>query len=536
MHKRIFGLFLAVIMLVTALPMAAVAAPTVQPAEGDPKTLNKFSENWPTVDEAKDAVGFTNGWTVGRYNIEKGELELYSHVANAGASILGAEQVSNIWTSGGGMYYGISKTVAIDRGRLSTYIPTVRYTAPTNGEILYTLDMLDAWYNTADTANMTFEFAIYKNNVKIWPTDADSFTMGAKHTYVENSEDILDEFMKDADLPSGIEVKTGDTIDFRILNTNIIRLRVSPCVKYLRLQDTPEICGTSVDVSKDLGLQLSVFLDPAASRPGAKPGVMCWTGDGAEPDPATAVRLTEGVSAGNNVTVFTYGGLAAKQMTDKVNFIPYTYVDGDDTLYFGSKITTSLADTVKAEYQVAPAARKEALRELVNYGANAQYAFGYNTDDLANSFLSDAEKKSGRKAGTDVWAQSQDGTTGVNITKASLLLDQKVGLKLVAPLKDGVSVYRLEYATSADFSDVKTVDMTKTEDGLAYRGIFYVDFSDVTTTYYIRVSDGTGHGNTLTYSVESYVSRIIHKDIDDPEYMLAHSLLAFAYAAQSAAQ
>ena len=89
---------------------------------------------------------------------------------------------------------------------------------------------------------------------------------------------------------------------------------------------------------------------------------------------------------------FTYGGLAAKQMSANITVTIY---DAD-----GNRVSQPWVDSIRAYVMRILNKPEEAksytmLVDMLNYGAAAQQYFGYQTDDLANSLLSDAQKAYG---------------------------------------------------------------------------------------------------------------------------------------------
>jgi hypothetical protein len=86
--------------------------------------------------------------------------------------------------------------------------------------------------------------------------------------------------------------------------------------------------------------------------------------------------------------VVTQKGLAARQMADKIEVVIY---NGDGTA--ASEVwTDSIRDYVVRILEKQNDETKTTLVDMLNYGAAAQAYFNYNTNDLANSVLTDAQK------------------------------------------------------------------------------------------------------------------------------------------------
>lgn len=107
-----------------------------------------------------------------------------------------------------------------------------------------------------------------------------------------------------------------------------------------------------------------------------------------EDDTVTTTIPYEDWQVRTSYLVVTQRGLAARQMADKMDVV----------IYHGNGIQASVlwTDSVRSyamrilEKQNAEA--KTLLVDMLNYGAAAQEYFGYNTDDLANNLLSEAQQ------------------------------------------------------------------------------------------------------------------------------------------------
>lgn len=527
MKNRIISACLACLMLLSLLPMAAFAAPIYVNDHDDLMTQNSFFGNLPKADIDNDKVTFKNGWEIGYFDKAKNVFVPFSHVADTRYKIIGAEGVSYIWTNGGGMYN--DGCMGLQRDGTPTRPYTVRYVAQASGDLEYTIDLFNFWWSGGTERDVnTFDLALYHNGVKIWPTDANWFRYEDETNREVTAHSVLDGFLAEAtDLPLNISVELGDTLDLRIGCVDHNMVQVGPAVKYTSLLDAPKVEGLEVDMSKDMDCYFGVYLDTENSREGAKVGVNYWLTD-ADDFSIESAQALELVAVNGDYTTFRYDGFTVKQMTDKIWVQPYTTVDGSDKVHYGAVAEMSIAAAIEEAYSdETDEDMKEILRAFVNLGANAQYAFGYNDSDLANAFLDADLQNPSENFGNDVWAQNANGTTGVKITLASLVLDNQIGMKFVAPKVAGVSEYKLQVSKNADFSDAVTVDMTATEDDLGYRGIYYVNFNEMSDTFYIRVASGNAYGDTLTYSVESYVSRISMEPIRDDEYLLAAAIYDF---------
>jgi hypothetical protein len=120
--------------------------------------------------------------------------------------------------------------------------------------------------------------------------------------------------------------------------------------------------------------------------------------------------------------VVTQKGLAARQMTDKIEVVIYNG-DGTPASYMWTDSVRGYAMRVLEKQ--TPAA-KTMMVDMLNYGAAAQNYFNYNTDDLANNQLSQTQKG---YASTSVNCTDQS-VKGPGYFGSSLTLEDRILLKL----------------------------------------------------------------------------------------------------------
>lgn len=484
--------------------------------------LDRFTDNMPAITNGD--VEFRGNWTIGRYGVNTDEYDLYVTPDSPGniLSVTGSP-----WGgTGGGLYIAgdIEKFALSGALEGGEYVGQIQYTAPYNGTV--TIDFtklnvkreLNGNYVDDTTAGgyvesyVEYDFAICKNGKKVWPTATDWWEY--KSAEPDSSQgkvvNIIDLYYAALETdPLSIDVQVGDTLEFRVRQGNEYCWMVfmMPVVKYTTVSDTPMVTASSVTVEKDVSLNMFVSLNQQITREGAKAGLLCWTTEQTTYDPTTGTVLKAVETVGDK-TRFTYK-LSAKQMADDIYVMPYSYIEGEaDSTIYGP---VSVCSVVRyAEVALGMDAGLDAqIVALLNYGADAQNLFNYNRYFLANSILTADQKEAGELNCKSVYAQSTDGTNGANIKNVSLLLNDRVGMKLMIDAIDGVTNYTLQVSRTADFAEYEEIAMVATESGSEYKGIFEVDNSDINTTFYFRVTtDGTTYGNVLTYSVDTYVARM----------------------------
>ncbi len=489
---------------------------------------DSFADYYPTYNTATSTVEFHGSWTIGRYNTSSGQYDMFVETNNG--EHLWASGAGGMWdATGGGFYLGIGKIAFSGCTAEGAYVSQTQYTVKYNGVVSVDYARLTAnrQVNPTSPENIiAYNLAIYKNGEKIWPTDTDWYVYEGETLYPigeHGSENILDQVREDGGFPLSVEVEMGDTLEFRIQqgNTESWMFYADPVVTYTELNETPMVGSTSVTVGQsDLGLNAYVQL--IGARENAVAGLLYWTEAQTGYDPATGTDMGTGIAEGV-LTKFTYRGLSAKQMSDVLYVMPYATVDGEDPIY-GEVAEISVRQYVENARGMVDAETDAFLVALLNYGAEAQKYFNYNRENLANESF-DAEESEIVMSDQAVSVYAQSGDTNA-IRSVSLICDNRLGFKFMIGSVAGAGEYKLEYADNAEFTGSSTVDMMATASGNEYKGIVYIDNSEILDTIYVRaVVDGEA-GATLTYSVGTYVNRMQNTS-DNALFYLMHAILAF---------
>ena len=156
------------------------------------------------------------------------------------------------------------------------------------------------------------------------------------------------------------------------------------------VKPTMSVTGASVSFESEVLYNIYYTVDDASSI--VEMGLVTFTEKLADGTHANAVDVIPGyVSGGGEYMVHT-NGIPAKNMGDAVYFRIYakltdgSYVYGDVAGYHAVAYAKSiLAKSDSAEMKALVVA-------MVNYGAQAQQYFGYNTGSLMNSFLTTAQQ------------------------------------------------------------------------------------------------------------------------------------------------
>ena len=243
---------------------------------------------------------------------------------------------------------------------------------------------------------------------------------------------------------------------------------------------------------------------------------------------------SEGKSAsGVDCWVFTFPGIAAKEMASYVNATAYYVKNG--TSYEGMSKDYSVLDY--AQNQLAKSSNAKLLTmlvDLLNYGAEAQKYFGYNTSRLANANLTAEQRGYATGFITINSVKNNELLPGasMNIRQASLILEEKVKIKyyigrvsfdgdisdLTMKIQYTSGGTQIEKTISGSlFTPAENGEYTALFDALAAKEMFV----PCVATLYIG---GEPVSNTVTYSVESYAAS---KQTDPEVAPLAVSMIRY---------
>ncbi|MBO5051651.1 MAG: hypothetical protein J6D31_05575 [Clostridia bacterium] len=478
-------------------------------------------ENLPEVDEQGSPV-FRGGWETGAYDKTTGQfLPFVAAPTTAGIITVNG----NPWGKAGGGLYISGETAQIALSGCmpeENYLSEIRYTAPYAGELVYDLTHLVIERQDKGEAPelMGYSFALYVNDKKVWPADADmlAITNGEEVTVKGNYDALAD--IKAAGFPQTITVAPGDVISFRTQQDYSLTymLHAYPTVQYTRFAEMPIVNSCDLTLGTDLSLNFYVsLLNP---RENATVGLECWASEPtAEQLDAGGTKLEGTLDEASGFYRFTYKGLMAKQMTDLIYVRPCSTV-GEEVVY-GDVKALSIRDYAQAA--IGQNEKLDAvLYALLSYGAGAQTLFGYKTGDLADANVG-AENRVGEFSGelNNVY-NNADGAN--KIKNVSLLLDSKLGFKFMIDSVEGAESYELEFSYNEDFSDSQKVSMEAVWEGREQKGSVHISLADLGKTFYVRVVVDGEAGATLTYSLDSYFARMQAK-VDDNQYYTLSALV-----------
>lgn len=509
---------------------------------------SKFYEQLPTWDANNEVVLIPGDWAFGAYekatgNYLPGQYCVAPFVATTsggpwgtGAPALYDSARTGIVVANNTLTYGSGHTFDKEEG---SYIASLQYTAAYNGSLALDFDALTIKRElneneTPDAAPIVGGIAIYMDGEKVWPTEGEYYWFDSS-VVLANEEnkgifsgrsDVCDFYaLMKADgtwpFPLNIDgVEMGDVLDIRVVRGTPYNwyFDIRPTVMYTKLNETPMVSATSVDLAENF--DLNIYANILFKNDDSTVKMEYWLTKPSETALANGGKALELVGEENGLYKFTYKGLTAKQMTDVIYVRPYT--ENANGGAYGAVAAVSIRD-----YALSAMGRDDKLDDLLvamlNYGSDAQNLFGYADDDLANASLTESQK--GMTCDQDkinsVYARGEGDTP---IRSASLILGNSIGMKYTVDLVEGATTYELEVSKNADFSDSTKLTMIATAEGKEMKAIYNVKLGDMKDTFYVRaVVDGTA-GATLTYSVDSYIIRINEASSDDATWHMTMTL------------
>ena len=218
-----------------------------------------------------------------------------------------------------------------------------------------------------------------------------------------------------------------------------------------------------------------------------------------------------------------YNGLAAKEMADTFKVTIYSAA--------GNPLSYPKTDSVRAYVMRSidgqTAKGRTMLVDMLGYGAAAQQYFGYNTADLANNQLTDAQKAWGTATAA---ATTDNRNEGANYFGTRLVLQSSIQMQVAFTGLDETMYAVYSYTNYSGKTQSVTV---KGEDFIQVNGMYGVELNKLvyadarqTVTVQIFSADGTLL-SIVNDSIESYVNR---SGADTPLY---DSLIKFADSAKA---
>ncbi len=299
--------------------------------------------------------------------------------------------------------------------------------------------------------------------------------------------------------------------------------------------------AVAASLSGDISLHFYTYLSSELLNEAEEYGMLFFDEEQEDYSYSAANAYTDAIPL-DNMLVYTYTGIAAKEMTDVVYARPYCKTA--DGYVYGELRTASVqayAESLRKNYYGSATAQGSALYKLacamLNYGAEAQTYFNYRIDTLANAALTEAEKQTPLGEYENKLSLSGETTLAdYGFTGATLLLNDLPALRILMKAQNGAAMdgIKIEFSLSADFQRAFTYTPEWSPANKAYGiSIEGVPASKMRSDMYFRITNGTGYSQVLSYSPETYAARSHTNNLDScnvVDALFAYSDAAVHYA------
>ena len=226
-------------------------------------------------------------------------------------------------------------------------------------------------------------------------------------------------------------------------------------------------------------------------------------------------KVTESLVKGG-MTCYMYPGISAKQGGDIITATLCGTYEGIE--YRSSAFVYSVADYCYSRLAKSTDNNfKKVCVDLLNYCSAAQVYFNYNTDNLANARLTEEQKALGSSSYQTLTDNSfKSEYTDYGIKAFNLLYEDviKVMIAVDAPATEGL-------VAKVSFDGITYTLNEYYEQAIAGQVYYIFDFTKIAPTQFRNTFavtfevNGVVVGGTGTYSVESYLSRMIPKTTNE---------------------
>lgn len=228
------------------------------------------------------------------------------------------------------------------------------------------------------------------------------------------------------------------------------------------------------------------------------------------------VMLADARKTSDGLYVFSCG-IAAKQMADKVSArIVSNGVKGEVHTY---SVTDYAESVINAASGVYSDKAVNAVKAMLNYGTAAQQYFGYNTDNPANSIMTDDDKNMDMVGFNTYTGKlvNADSVSGISYYGSSLVLESDTILRNYFELSDGYNIDNYTFYVKDKDGNKNIIVPQKTDASLYYIDISNVkayELADNVNIYVQKNGDSEDKIMMLEYGAYVY-ARYVDKYLDN---------------------
>lgn len=263
-----------------------------------------------------------------------------------------------------------------------------------------------------------------------------------------------------------------------------------------------ELAGYTLSLSGNIGVNFYMELDESVVADATAYMQFTLPNGSAKIMVSDAVKDTT-IIPGKTYYMFTCE-VAAKEMTSEIKAQIIT-ANGNSTEY--SYTVKKYADYIIANNYSDET--KALVKAMLNYGGHAQTYFEYNTDQMANVDLTEAEKslENVAKDAVNDYVSSTEGTLpeGVTYYGSSVLMKSETTIRHYFTLAEGASISDYTFRV-----DGESVTPAVKDESYYYIDIKNVAAADLDIAYELTVASNVGVQTwTISYSAMSYVYAIL---------------------------
>lgn len=375
-------------------------------------------------------------------------------------------------------------------------------------------------------ANAIVDFEIYVNGTKKTSALIETNAQGALKS----------------DVKAEVEVARGDMVVILANNFGSVSYVVgTPVIQYSEIQSFMHSEPTgenaiavekmNVEVNGSINLLLNAFATRNVYESATDVTLYIW--DSSVSDEKTTENAIAALPMDMNMDLYsfeaTYNGFAIKNLADELT-VQAIVMDGETKLCESLPVTVNIAEVAYADYEAATGKMKTLYANLLNYAAYAQSYFNHNTDNLANKNLPEELKTLDREMLYDAQFEatkpsgSKVPVADSEIGSFTLLLENTLSIRAYidrweTEMGDDHEFFFQYGQTLAGCLNSVYKDFPADEN-LSYV-IDNIGAHEMSNLHYIRIAVtyrtavGAGYrdiayfGYTMTYSVESYASRML---------------------------
>ncbi len=264
----------------------------------------------------------------------------------------------------------------------------------------------------------------------------------------------------------------------------------------------PTVCSVSVNVAAHLTVSFTVAVPEGTTSAGL----------------VIKGERVRGERQENGRYLVTYGPIYMSGMSDVIKVKPWSYtgkklLDNEDYAFS----VTDYAARLLAEPMVDPKLRR-VLVALLNYGAATQRYFEHSIYNLANAYLSPADRITAPGSYTDELGRHGGGEgSGISFSGAGILLDEYLRFNFAMECENerytGADC-RMQVSLTPDFSQYVSYAVTAELDGKYFSRTDEIPYDALRERIYVRFVLPNGeHSETVSYSVEAYANNMASKEI-----------------------